>query len=139
MTTKNFFPLLAAMVMVLAAGMANAQIGGGTVKADVPFAFTIANQTLPAGQYTVRKMSELGTLAITSNGSALAMIQSNRVESASPQKLTKLVFHKYGDRYFLYQIWVQGEDAGREVPRTPLERELASNRKPNSVAVLAAK
>lgn len=139
MKTKNFFPLLAAMVMVLAVGTANAQIGNGTVKADVPFAFTIANQTLPAGQYAVHKMNDLGTLALIGNGSALAMIQSNRVEAAKAQKITKLVFHRYGDRYFLYQIWVQGEDSGRQLPVTPLERELASNRQPNSVAVLAAK
>ncbi len=138
MTKKNFFPLLAAMVMVLAVGMSSAQIGNG-VKADVPFAFTIENQTLPAGQYAVHKMNDMGTLSITGNGSALAMIQSNRVESSRPQKLTKLVFHKYGDRYFLYQVWVEGEDSGRQFPVTPLERELASNRRPNSVAVLAAK
>lgn len=139
MKTKNFFPLLAAMVMVLAVGTGNAQIGDRSVRADVPFAFTIANQTLPAGQYTVHKMNDMGYLSIKGNGSALALSQSNAVQSANPQKLTKLVFHKYGDRYFLYQIWVQGEDRGREVPKTPLERELASNRRPNSVAVLAAK
>jgi hypothetical protein len=138
MRKKDFFPLLAAMVMMLAVGAANAQIGNG-VKADIPFAFTIDKQTLPAGQYMVHKMNDLGTLAIVGNGSSLAMIQSNGVQSAGLQKSTKLVFHRYGDRYFLYQIWVQGEDTGRQVPETPLERELASNRKPSSIAVLAAK
>jgi len=138
MKKENFYPLLAAMVMVLAVGTVSAQVSNG-VKADIPFAFTIANQTLPAGQYTVHKLNDLGSLTVTGKGSGSAMIQSHRVVSSTPQKLTKLVFHKYGDRYFLYQIWVQGEDTGRELAKTPLERELASNRQPNSVAVLAAK
>src|SRR5207244_6047829 len=52
---------------------------------------------------------------------------------------TQLVFHRYGNRYFLYQIWVRGENRGRELPQTRLERELASNRQPAPVAVLASK
>ena|SRR5437588_2026084 len=137
MNHKHFFPLLAAMV-VLAVGCANAQIGNG-VRADVPFAFTVANETFPAGQYTVQNMNDLGTLAIKGEGSSLALTGSQAVQTLGAQKLTKLVFHRYGDRYFLYQIWVRGEERGRQIPPTSVERELASNRRPNSVAVLAAK
>ena len=138
MKRKNFYPLLAAMV-VLAVGCAEAQLGNGSVKADVPFAFTVVDQTFPAGQYTVRKMNDMGILAITGTGSALALAGSQPVQSGDAQKLTKLVFHRYGGRYFLYQVWVRGENRGRELPSTKLERELASVRKPNSVAILAAK
>ena len=52
---------------------------------------------------------------------------------------TMLVFHRYGNRYFLYQIWVEGNNRGRELPRTPSEKELASNGRPTLVAVLAYK
>jgi hypothetical protein len=137
MKRKHFFPLLAAMV-VLAVGCANAQLTHG-VRADIPFAFTVANQTFPAGQYTVKPINDMGFLAITGNGSAMTMTISQATDSASAQKLSKLVFHKYGDRYFLYQVWVRGEERGRQIPPTKVERELASNRKPNAVAVLAAK
>jgi hypothetical protein len=138
MKSKHFFPLLAA-IAVLAVGMANAQLQNTHVRADVPFTFMVGTQTFPAGQYTVRQMNDVGNLAIVGGGSALAIASSHSVQSAGTQRLTKLVFHRYGDRYFLYQVWVQGENTGRQLPRTSLERELASNRQPNSVAVLAAK
>jgi hypothetical protein len=137
MKRKNFFPLLATMVVV-AVSCANAQIGNG-VRADVPFAFTVAHETFPAGQYTVRKMGATEVLSITGSGSAITMASSQPVQSRTEQKLTKLVFHRYGDRYFLYQVWVRGEDRGQELPPTKVERELASSRQPNSVAVLALK
>lgn len=138
MKSKHFFPLLAAMA-VLAVGMANAQLGDAHVRADVPFTFMVGTQTFPAGQYTVRQMNGMGNLAIIGSGSALTIASSHRVESPKAQKLTKLVFHRYGERYFLYEIWLQGENAGRQLSRTSLEKELASNQQPNSVAVLAEK
>src|SRR2546425_10790510 len=33
-----------------------------------------------------------------------------------------LVFHKYGDQYFLEQIWSGGEQEGTQVPESPGER-----------------
>jgi hypothetical protein len=50
-----------------------------------------------------------------------------------------MVFHRYGDRYFLSQIWAQGEERGSELPMTKVEKELASNARPSSVAILAHK
>jgi hypothetical protein len=138
MKSKHFYPLLAA-IAVLAVGMANAQLNGTPVRADVPFGFTVGTQTFPAGQYTIRQMSDMGALGILGTGSAVAIAQSNAVESLNAANATKLVFHRYGDRYFLYQVWVEGENRGRQLPKTPLERELASNRNPKSVAVLARK
>jgi hypothetical protein len=61
------------------------------------------------------------------------------VEKIEAPSQTKLVFRRYGDRYFLYQIWVEGNNRGRELPMTPLEKELASNARPTLVAVLAMK
>ena len=40
---------------------------------------------------------------------------------------TKLVFHRYGDRYFLAQIWVAGNNSGSELPKSPREVEVAQD------------
>jgi hypothetical protein len=38
---------------------------------------------------------------------------------------SKLVFHRYGDTYFLSAVWVTSNTTGRELARSRAERELA--------------
>lgn len=137
MTKKTFVPLLA--VILLAVGSLSAQISNA-VKADIPFGFTAGNITMPAGAYQIANSGHPGTLLIRSEGSSGMFVGANAAQASGRAGSTKLVFHRYGDRYFLYQIWVQGEDRGSEVPMTKLEKELsASNARPGSVTILARK
>ena len=138
MKRQNLFPLLAAVVL-LAVGSVYAQMGNSYVKAKIPFDFTVGNTTLPAGEYRISAMNSLGTLSVVGQGSAMSLIGSHAVLANDPSATTKLVFHQYGDRYFLYRIWVEGEERGRELGQTRLEQELASNRRPGSVAITAQK
>jgi len=66
-------------------------------------------------------------------------VNSRRAQSSSPSASTKLIFHQYGGSYFLYQIWVEGESSGRELPKTKLEKELASNATASPVVIMAQK
>jgi hypothetical protein len=75
-------------------------------------------------------------LAVMGAASKSALVGSHAIQAKRSAE-TKLIFHRYGDRYFLYRIWVAGEDRGRELPQTRLEKELASNMGFTSVAVLA--
>jgi hypothetical protein len=137
MKKQQLFPLLAVLVL-LAAGSVQAQIGG--VKTNIPFDFTAGSMTLPAGEYRITAMSDAGSiLLVAGSGSSKGFVRSQAVEKMAAATSTKLVFHRYGNRYFLYQIWVEGENRGRELPRTRLEQELASNSRPTQVAVLASK
>lgn len=36
-------------------------------------------------------------------------------------------FHKYGDQYFLSQVWTIGGNSGRELPMPRVEREVEKN------------
>src|SRR5215469_14177284 len=132
---RNLFPLLA--VLLLAMGLASAQIGQQAVKVSIPFDFTAGNKALPSGQYRVAAISDTGTLSVIGGGSELAMVNSYAVQANAASTSTKLIFHRYGDEYFLYQVWVQGESRGRELPPTEVEKELASNARSSTVAVLA--
>src|SRR5438105_14096363 len=80
-----------------------------------------------------------GVLWVAGSGFSKGFVGSQAVEKIAAATSTRLVFHRYGNRYFLYQIWVEGENRGRELPRTRLEKEVASNARPSSVAVLASK
>src|SRR5690349_13787014 len=136
MTKQTFVPLLA--VVLLAAGSLSAQISGA-VKADVPFDFTAGNITMPAGEYQVANSGHSGILLITKASSGI-FVGANAAQTSGRASSSKLIFHRYGDRYFLCQVWVQGQDRGSEVPMTKLEQELrASNARPSSVTILARK
>lgn len=138
MKKQTLLPLLA--MILLAAGSLSAQISGA-VKATVPFDFTAGNISLPAGEYQIASSEHPGTLVLRGEGSSSGLfIGSNAAQANAVAQSTKLVFHRYGDRYFLYQLWVQGDDRGSQLPMSKLEKELrASNARPSSVAILASR
>jgi len=137
MKKQRLFSLLAAVVM-LTAGSLNAQ-SSNPVKANIPFDFSAGNKTYPAGAYMVTASSQTGALSILGPGSTSGLASSQPVQSNNLSGSTKLVFHRYADRYFLHQIWVAGEARGRELPTTRVEKELASNATLSPVTVMAQK
>ena len=110
------------------AGSAKAQsLSTGKLVANIPFAFSAGNQTLPAGEYFVRCVnpaSDQTVLQITSrdgrNSVMLHMTSKRRKTSETAQ----VVFHQYGDRYFLAQVWTAGERDGLEAPKSRAERNV---------------
>jgi hypothetical protein len=100
------------------------------VKADIPFEFIVNGSTLPAGQYTIQSFGSVDgrTLLVGSAGNhKSAIVNAIGVESKKMAGETKLMFHRYGDRYFLTQVWVAGSEHGQELPRTHRESELAKD------------
>ncbi|HYL13596.1 MAG TPA: hypothetical protein VEV41_11205 [Terriglobales bacterium] len=131
------FPLLAVLTILLAAGSVYAQTR--RVVANVPFDYMIGNKALPAGQYDIQPAGDLGVLAIVGTDHA-TFATSYRAQASKPAEQSKLVFHRYGNRYFLSQIWIQGSEVGRELPKSRLEKEemiRAANRAPETVVVAA--
>ena len=131
------FSLVGAVVLLIAASL-SAQTSDRPVKANIPFDFNAGSQHYSAGQYSVNAISPLA-LAIVGQGSESGLVISRGAESSRPSASTKLIFHQYGTSYFLYQIWVEGENSGRELPMTRVEKELASNATPNPVVIMAQK
>jgi len=126
--------------LLLVAACANAQ--SVNVKANVPFDFTVGKSTLSAGQYNIQSLStgSSDVLAIRGGAAQNMLASANRAETLNPSPNSRLVFHKYGDQYFLSQIWLQGEKAGRQFRITKREAEMAKNVQTSEedVIVLAA-
>jgi hypothetical protein len=95
----------------------------GDVVVDVPFPFVAGGQTLHAGHYIVAAMDDTVRL-FNSQTSGIFLPTHSASRNASDG--TKLVFHRYGDTYFLSAIWVGGNTIGRELPRSKAERELSA-------------
>jgi hypothetical protein len=131
--------LLTAALALLAATAASAQ--SVNVKATVPFSFIVNRATLPAGQYMLKSVDVDGKAVairnLTSNTSNL--ILSNACESLKTSGTTKLIFHRYAGRYFLSQIWMQGNNRGREIPPGAREKEIARDYSMEEVVLLASR
>lgn len=112
------------------------------VLANIPFAFTVGNMTLPAGEYRVEKVRD-GSPALliqrTDRGASIIVVTS-AVEVNRPQAQTKLIFHRYGKQCFLSQVWTEGNARGRELPNSRKEKEqglLSRNEAPEQVTIVA--
>ena len=107
------------------------------VIADIPFAFTVNHQALPAGEYEVSDAA-YGTVLIQSKDREHSVITiANSAVAKDPGLDGKLVFQRYGDRYFLREVFAPGVSIGRELPRAKGEREMASNQAGSNVEVAA--
>lgn len=110
------------------------------LKVNVPFTFTAGGVMLPAGKYDVISQGN-GDKALwirDFNSKAGALVLSISCESLQPSLSSKLVFHRYGQRYFLSEVWIRGDTLGHQVPAGSREVEVAKDSSMDAV-VLAAK
>jgi hypothetical protein len=104
-----------------------------TGKADIPFAFHVRDSVLPAGTYTVQELSPGGMLQIWNNNTGKSIFTLAPPNRSGNTEQPKLVFHKYGDRYFLSELWLAG--AVDCVSMGKLEREVRNS--PAAIATVA--
>lgn len=99
------------------------------VRVSVPFDFIVGDQTFPAGDYVLESHGfYTQALVIHSlDNRATTTVLSIPVRANSAQAATKLVFHRYGDRYFLAQVWRAGDIVGRELLKSKLYREVINS------------
>ncbi len=137
MTSKFSVVFAALAVIVTIAAPLSAQ--SLRLTANVPFEFTVSNKTLPAGDYSVLSASEPYILRIqndATNTGALAMTGSAG-DYSGPGGQAKLVFNRYGNHYFLAQVWGGYSGIGHQLPRTRSERELAKTASMNRLEIVA--
>jgi hypothetical protein len=124
----TMFTLIVALALVTAVVSANGQ--SQAVKADIPFEFAVGDKTLPSGEYAIRSATAGGAAMMvrSENTKNSALRLTNAIEDKRSGGQVKLVFHRYGERYFLAEVWT-GE-SGRELLKSrqerAIERELAS-------------
>jgi|HubBroStandDraft_5_1064220.scaffolds.fasta_scaffold231440_2 hypothetical protein len=131
MNTRTF----AAFVIGLsAATFAAAQ--NGTLRATIPFNFVVNGKTLPAGEYSVQPSASLGSLIIKGVERPASVISLTvPVVDRSSRPVPRLVFHVYGDRYFLSEAW--SGDQGTKLTVSHSEREIARKHTvPSGVAAI---
>jgi len=130
--------LVRVSILVLgAAGAAFAQTPH-TVRADIPFDFAVAGETMPAGHYEIDTRSAAMIVVRGANSGRTAIVNTADARTLDRQQEARLVFHRYGDQYFLHQVWTTDLNAGRELPQTRKERSLAKGPSNAKRVVIAA-
>ena len=128
---KQAYTMSALLVLVGSMAVAaQAQTSGRTqLIANIPFQFNVGTKTLPAGEYSVRQVnpdSDHGVLLLSSkDGNASVMIQVGSVIGKA-QESAKLTFHRYGNKYFFAQAWIDGDNTGMQAPKSKAERAAES-------------
>jgi hypothetical protein len=115
-----------AFALTIYAGKANAQVIGDLV-ANIPFEFHAGNAKFPAGEYRIHVLddSDLSVMEIQSvNGSASALFEVQETETKSTPTQSELIFNRYGDKYFLADLFDQGNPSGSEVLKSRYEKRM---------------
>ena len=104
----------------IAAGLARAQ--DHSVKANVPFNFTVGDRTLPSGTYLIgSNMNTPDLLAIRNQGKNVNILALG-LPDGKPGHDNTLVFHKYGDQYYLSEVRSEGASIDVRFPMSKAEK-----------------
>jgi hypothetical protein len=140
--TLNMIALLIG-ALLLACASAQAQVSS-TTKTDIPFDFAVGNRMLRAGEYKIRRTSDSQIMAVISSEqkTEVFVLAVEKIESTGSPSI-KLVFHRYGNSYFLSEVW-SGGDSGVRIAPSKAERYAANqlpqgNREPKVVEVALRK
>ena len=108
------------------------QTGPGDLIVDVPFGFYVAGEKLPAGHYIVQQH----TNPVRISGNHKSLFVPTHAAVRTQAEGSKLVFHRYGDSYFLSALWITGNKSGKELYPSKAEREVKAKQVEMELAVV---
>lgn len=126
--------ILLVVTVALCVVAAQAQSTTMMMKGNVPFDFMVGDRSLPAGEYTIRALDQEIEAWYDPNGRGLFIVKTLPMGAEDELGSTKLVFRRYGDQYFLVQVWNNG--VSHEVKVGSNQRRIAKSQKFETVAVL---
>jgi hypothetical protein len=106
---------------------AHAQIVGD-LEVNIPFQFHAGNTKLPPGKYLIHMLddADLTFMEISSvDGSTSALFEVQAAAADSAPDKSELIFNKYGDRYFLAEVFEEGNRNGSKVVESRYEKRIS--------------
>ncbi len=98
---------------------------GADIRVDVPFAFRVGAQTLPAGEYRLHADPGSPLMLIQDGDRKYASMTLTGVDqSTSGPDVPQVRFRVYGETRYLAGVWIPNA-IGRTLPKSPAERETA--------------
>lgn len=76
------------------------------IAVDIPFSFEAAGMSMPAGHYVLRHFPNPNWILIVNRDQrSVATVPVQESQAPTTAENPKLVFHRYGDTYYLSQVW----------------------------------
>jgi hypothetical protein len=97
------------------------------LRAYIPFEFTVGSKTLPPGTYYVNRVEGSEAAFNVRGVTEVVYFFSHAALSGGNADPAKLVFNRYGERYFLREVWFS-KDRGYPLRVSRSERELVTAR-----------
>jgi hypothetical protein len=89
---------------------------------NIPFAFHTPTQTLPAGKYRVILESN-NMVLLRGAGSSAGLVMTHDAIRFQAASHGTMVFKRYGEKYYLRQIWTAGDPHGLECSKSRAEKQ----------------
>jgi hypothetical protein len=110
---------------------------GSFITATVPFPFHVGNNHVPAGDYRVAYYGTNGILVVANaKEQEVLAVQGYLAKHTDPSATPKLVFHKYGENYFLVGVRMPQRKM-HALPQSSSEREFLTKAAPEEVTLVA--
>ncbi|MDQ3818741.1 MAG: hypothetical protein M3362_13825 [Acidobacteriota bacterium] len=120
--------LMLGLFAILATGSLQAQTRK-EMTASIPFSFNVGDKSFPAGEYNVARLnpqSDKAVIAIKSEDGHLSrIVLTMPVQASKAQDGARLVFNRYGDQYYLAQVWAHPDDTGLQLLQSKSEQTIA--------------
>jgi len=104
------------------------------VVATIPFEFTVNDLTLPAGEYATWEIMQ-GAYAMGNTNGERHTLSLTYPVAMNQTRLAKLVFRKYGDKYFLAEVWNPLREPVMAFGKCRKEKELVTSRLVSGIRV----
>ena len=133
---RTLWTALAIAALTGASAMAGDTIA---IRTKVPFDFTVGDRRVPAGDYRFARIWSPHVILISSfdTGTVLS-VPRDPVAGQAVGRPNTLVFHKYGERYFLREIRLGDGQSGVQLPRSRSEKEAMSAQRPVRTTLTAS-
>jgi hypothetical protein len=117
---------LAAIAICLITPAAEAQQSNLDLRFDVPFPFSINDKTFAAGNYQITYQSRHMIIVRNRTDQTAAFVSVLPAQSRNEgNRPARLLFHRYGDQYFLTSLFCGGWESTYDFKKSRAEERLA--------------
>lgn len=108
-----------ALAVATASPTLSAQMPSPRTAVNVPFAFEVGTAHFAAGKYILS--SRRDELLVIQGATRSALAISSYEPNVTPSGASEVTFHRYGNRYFLREIWMKGKSEHLLCPESKAE------------------
>ncbi len=130
MKTQSFKLFIATLVIGIAT--VTSAFAQTNVNFEIPFDFQIGKKQMDAGKYQIRQMdAKKYILKNVETNKSMFLIADAQVGDERTVKTESLAFNRYGNTYFLREIYARSATVGSELGESKSERKIRKNNKNN--------